>query len=156
VSQKFPLQAIQIGERRRKDMGDIDALARSIGDVGLLHPVVVTPKGDPIAGARRIEALGWQNIPVTLVDLNEIVGGEFAENVICKDFLSSEIEAIRRALARRWRRPGGGRRENVRKLSSFLVSLDPRQGRCFRLCLARLWPSQGERDSLASGRQAAL
>ena len=72
MSQKFPLQAIQIGERRRKDMGDIDALARSIGDVGLLHPVVVTPKGDPIAGARRLEAcriLGWKKIPATVLEL---------------------------------------------------------------------------------------
>ena len=97
MSQKLPLQAIQIGERRRKDMGDIDALARSIGEVGLLHPVVVTPKGDLIAGARRIEAyrrLGWQNIPVTLVDLKEVVRGEFAENAIRKDFLPSEIDAI--------------------------------------------------------------
>jgi len=63
VSQKFPLQAIQIGERRPKNMCNFDAVARSIGEVGLLHPVVVTPKGDLIAGAGRIEAcqrLGWQ------------------------------------------------------------------------------------------------
>jgi hypothetical protein len=45
VSQKLLLQAIQIGERRHKDMGDIESLARSIRDVGLLHPVVVTVLG---------------------------------------------------------------------------------------------------------------
>jgi hypothetical protein len=34
---------IIIGERHRKELGDIDALAASIGGkVGLLHPVVIT------------------------------------------------------------------------------------------------------------------
>jgi hypothetical protein len=107
-------------------MGDVDTLARSIGEVGLLHPVVVTRKGDLIAGARRIEAcrrLGWQNIPVTLVDLKDIVRGEFAENAIRKDFLPSEIDAIRRSLASkvavlRGRPPG----ENE---ETFLISREP-------------------------------
>jgi hypothetical protein len=49
VSQKLPLQAIQISERHHKDMGDIEALACSIREVGLQHPVVVTPSGE----------LGW-------------------------------------------------------------------------------------------------
>jgi len=68
----LPLQAIQIGERRRKDMGDIESLARSISDVGLLHPIVVTSKGHLVAGARRLEAcrlLGWKKIPVTVLEL---------------------------------------------------------------------------------------
>jgi ParB family chromosome partitioning protein len=72
VSQKLPLQAIQIGERHRKDMGDIERLARSIRDVGLLHPIVVTSKGHLVAGARRLEAcrfLGWKKIPVTILEL---------------------------------------------------------------------------------------
>jgi len=41
---------IQIGTRHRRELGDIDALAQSIADVGLLHPVVVTPAGLLIAG----------------------------------------------------------------------------------------------------------
>ena len=48
------------------------ALARSIGEVGLLHPVVVTSKGHLVAGARRLEAcriLGWKKIPVTVLEL---------------------------------------------------------------------------------------
>jgi ParB family chromosome partitioning protein len=78
----------------------VDALARSIGEVGLLHPVVVTPNGHLIAGARRIEAcrrLGWQNIPVTLVDLKEIVRGEFAE-ADPQGLPSQRDRSIRRAL----------------------------------------------------------
>jgi hypothetical protein len=37
-------------------------------------------------------------VPVTVIDLGEIVKGEFAENAIRKDFLPTEIEAIRRAM----------------------------------------------------------
>jgi hypothetical protein len=36
----LPLDAIKIGSRFRQDHGDIDALARSIADIGLLHPIV--------------------------------------------------------------------------------------------------------------------
>lgn len=35
---------------------------------------------------------------MTLVDLKEVVRGEFAENAFRKDFLPSEIDAIRRAI----------------------------------------------------------
>ena len=62
--------AIVIGERHRKDMGDVASLAKSIHEIGLLHPVVVTPDGTLIAGARRIAAcrmLGWQDIPVRIL-----------------------------------------------------------------------------------------
>jgi hypothetical protein len=44
------------------------------------------------------ESLGWKSVPVTYVDLKEVVRGEFAENAFCKDFLPSKIEAIRRAI----------------------------------------------------------
>jgi ParB family chromosome partitioning protein len=72
VGQKRALQAIQRSERHRKDMGDIEALACSIRDVGLLHPIVVTSKGHLVAGARRLEVcriLGWKKIPVTVLEL---------------------------------------------------------------------------------------
>src|SRR6266571_452215 len=96
-----PISSIRIGERHRKDLGDLTSLADSIASVGLLHPVVITPQGELIAGARRLAAcqrLGWQDIPVTAVKLDEIVRGEFAENAMRKDFLPSEIDAVRRAL----------------------------------------------------------
>jgi MT-A70 len=51
------ISEIKIGERFRKEMGDLDEFARSIAEVGLLHEVVVTPDGDLIAGERRI--LTW-------------------------------------------------------------------------------------------------
>jgi IS605 OrfB family transposase len=98
----IPLDAVQIGARYRRDLGDIDGLARSIADVGLLHPIVVRPDGLLIAGERRLEAcrrLGWATVPVTEVDLEQVVRGELAENADRKDFLPSEIDAIRKALA---------------------------------------------------------
>ena len=97
----LPLAAIRVGERHRKDLGDIDGLARSIADIGLLHPVVVTPAGDLVAGERRLRAaqmLGWESIPATVVDLDSIVRGEHAENTHRKDFTLSEAVAIAEAL----------------------------------------------------------
>jgi ParB-like chromosome segregation protein Spo0J len=92
---------IQIGERHRKDMGDIEGLARSIDEIGLLHPVVVRPDGTLVAGERRIKAcllLGWQDIPVTVVDLDAIIRGECDENQKRKDWTPTEAVAIAKEL----------------------------------------------------------
>src|SRR5436190_4446131 len=95
------IDQIQIGFRYRKDLGDLRSLADSIGEVGLLHPVVVTPEGRLIAGQRRLEAcrrLGWGEIPVTVVNLLQAARGEAHENFIRKDLLPSEIVALKRAI----------------------------------------------------------
>jgi len=92
---------IWIGQRHRVDMGDIEALARSIEEIGLLHPVVVTTEGQLIAGARRIAAyrfLEASAIPVRVMDLDEILRGEQDENNLHKHFTPSEKVAIARAL----------------------------------------------------------
>lgn len=57
---------IKVGKRIREDMGDIQSLAESIEDLGLLHPIVVTPEGLLLTGERRLRAaklLGWTEIP---------------------------------------------------------------------------------------------
>jgi N6-adenosine-specific RNA methylase IME4 len=92
---------IKIGKRHRKDLGDIEPLSASISEVGLLHPIVIRPDRKLIAGARRLRAcksLGWTEVPVTIVPLDKIVRGEFAENIYREDFLPSEAVAIKRAL----------------------------------------------------------
>jgi ParB family chromosome partitioning protein len=92
---------IQVGTRHRRDMGDIAALANSIADVGLLHPIVVTPDGQLIAGERRLLAyqrLERERIPATVIDLDQIIRGEFAENVFRKVFTPSESADIADAL----------------------------------------------------------
>jgi hypothetical protein len=98
---KRPVGSIVVRDRHRQDLGDIDGLAKNIAEVGLLHPVVVTPDIVLIAGARRLAAckqLGWDEIPVTVVKLAEIVRGEFAENTQRKDWTPSEMVAIKRAI----------------------------------------------------------
>jgi N6-adenosine-specific RNA methylase IME4 len=95
------IERIQVGFRYRKDLGDVRSLAQSIEEVGLLHPVVVTPEGRLIAGQRRLEAcraLGWTDIPVTVVDLYQAARGEAHENFVRKDLLPSEIVALKRAI----------------------------------------------------------
>lgn len=98
-----PLASIKVGKRHRTDLGDIEALADSIREVGLLHPVVVTPDRRLIAGSRRLAAckrLKWSAVPVHFVDLDRLVLGEFVENTVRKDFTLSEIADIARALRR--------------------------------------------------------
>jgi N6-adenosine-specific RNA methylase IME4 len=88
---------IRIGERHRKDLGDVEGLAAEMAELGLLQPIVVKPDGTLIAGERRMRAakmLGWTHIPVNVVDLDDVVRGEFAENTCRKDFTPSELVAI--------------------------------------------------------------
>jgi N6-adenosine-specific RNA methylase IME4 len=92
---------IKVGSRHRRDMGDVKALAASIADIGLLHPIVVLPDGRLVAGERRLEAaklLGWEQIPANVIDLDAVARGEFAENAVRKDFTLSEAVAIKRTL----------------------------------------------------------
>src|SRR6202790_2563404 len=95
------IDQIQVGFRYRRELGDLRSLADSIAEVGLLHPVVVTPEGRLIAGQRRLAAcrlIGWTDIPVTLVDLYQAARGEAHENFVRKDLLPSEIVALKRAI----------------------------------------------------------
>jgi hypothetical protein len=49
-----PIAEIVVGSRHRRELGDIAGLAASIADVGgLLHPIVITPHNELIAGERR-------------------------------------------------------------------------------------------------------
>jgi ParB/RepB/Spo0J family partition protein len=101
MTSTFALDDIIISIRHRRDIGDITSLARSIADVGLLQPIAIRPDGVLIAGERRLaacKALGWSDIPVNVVPLAEIARGELAENTERKDFLPSEIVAIKRSL----------------------------------------------------------
>jgi N6-adenosine-specific RNA methylase IME4/ParB-like chromosome segregation protein Spo0J len=102
---KIPVADIEVGARHRHDMGNIDELAQNIAELGLLHPIVVTPPRDGrwqlIAGARRLLAyrkLDRERIPATVLDLDQIVRGEYAENFLRKAFTPSEFAEIADAL----------------------------------------------------------
>jgi N6-adenosine-specific RNA methylase IME4 len=97
------LAQIKRGVRHRKDYGNLDSLARSIDDKGLLQPIAITPNDVLIAGERRM--LAWpktrfhnQPIPVHVVSLDDIVRGEWAENTDRKDLTLSEAVAIKRLI----------------------------------------------------------
>jgi N6-adenosine-specific RNA methylase IME4 len=120
------IDEIIVGKRHRSDLGDIDGLAASIADIGLMHPMVIRPDGTLIAGERRIEAvklLGWTEIPVTVLDPYAVVRGEYAENTFRKDFtpselvaIAAEVEQVERERAKE-RQRHGGRRERSGKLT---------------------------------------
>jgi len=126
------IDEIQIGFRYRKDLGDLRSLADSINEVGLLHPVVVTPKGRLIAGQRRLGAcrlLGWEDVPVTMVDLYQAARGEAHENFVRKDLLPSEMVTLKRAIEPLERREARQRQGRPSLLPSATVAEGRRDAR---------------------------
>ena len=52
VTTSLPVSAIEIGERHRHDLSDLDSMAASIERSGLLHPIVLGEDHKLIAGYR--------------------------------------------------------------------------------------------------------
>ena len=99
--QEINISDIKIGKRLRKDIGDIKSLAKSIEEIGLLHPIVCTEKLELVAGHRRIKAFEYlkrQTISTHIISIDQIVKGEFHENGVRKQFTPSEMVAIKRIL----------------------------------------------------------
>ncbi len=104
------IDAIRVENRSRRDLGDLDALASSIEQVGLLHPPVVTPDMRLIAGERRLEAvkvLSWIEMPVNVAEnLQEatlLLQAERDENTCRKDLAPSEAVALGKRLEKVFR-----------------------------------------------------
>jgi ParB family chromosome partitioning protein len=51
---KLAISKIKVRNRYRKNVGDIEFLAASIKEFGLLHPIVVRLDGRLIGGERRL------------------------------------------------------------------------------------------------------
>jgi ParB family chromosome partitioning protein len=96
------ISSIVVGDRFRKEMGDLEGLAESIAELGLLQPIGVTDDFTLIFGERRLRAcrdlLGMTEIEVRIIDMPNIVVGENAENEVRKDFTPSERVAIAQAI----------------------------------------------------------
>jgi hypothetical protein len=97
---KIQIKDIVMSKRYRKDLGDIDSLADSIKQVGLIHPITIDTHNNLICGKRRVEALRRlgidpleEGIHFRIVDLNPTMG-ELHENTARKDFLPTEINDI--------------------------------------------------------------
>lgn len=90
------LDEIRIGERFRKDLGDIKGLADSIRSTGLIQAVSVTPENLLIGGQRRIEAvrlLGWEEIPVRVIDVPDLLSAQRDENEVRENLTPTDAEA---------------------------------------------------------------
>lgn len=91
---------IKCDERSRKDMGDLQPLADSILQLGLLHPIVITSDYELVCGERRLRAtmelLHENVIDAKIVDLGDSssVDCEHDENELRKAFTPSERVAI--------------------------------------------------------------
>jgi ParB-like chromosome segregation protein Spo0J len=99
MSESVALSAIRVGDRARKDMGDVAELARSIQTHGLMHPVVVLSDYTLVAGGRRLAAvgmLGWEEVPVTVVNVTDLLAAERDENAVRKDLTPTEAVALGR------------------------------------------------------------
>ena len=98
-----------LGRLREIDRKQVEALAESIKEVGLLNPITVYEReiirnGQPtegyglVAGAHRLEAckaLGWSEVPATVVDLSddERIIAECDEN-LCGSKLTAAEQAM--------------------------------------------------------------
>ncbi len=113
ITRMLPISKIKIGNRHRKDLGDLEPLATSIEN-GLLQPIGVTPEMHLIWGYRRLVAhrdiLKRSEILSRIVPVPSITQGEFDENVMRKDFSPSERVAIVESL--RSYAHGGDRRSH--------------------------------------------
>jgi ParB family transcriptional regulator, chromosome partitioning protein len=92
---------IIIKDRYRKDMGDLEKLAESIAENGLLYPPIVDAGAVLIDGERRIRAmllLGWDDIPVREISVPSLLVAENDANEMAKQWTVSERVAIARAI----------------------------------------------------------
>ena len=108
---------IEFGDRHRKNLGDLETLAASIQEQGLLQPVGITESNELVFGERRLRAcrdiLGWQAIPARVVHVTSIVEGEYHENEIRLAFTPEERVHIGRAVeTEASKRHGGDRRSD--------------------------------------------
>lgn len=87
----LPLSSILVEDRQRLDLGDIDSLADSLKEYGLIQPIVITKDNRLIAGGRRLAAatkLGWTDIPIVYketLDEAHLTMLELEENIRRKD-----------------------------------------------------------------------
>ena len=107
---------IVIGNRIRKNVGDINGLAENIKEIGLLHPIVIDENNQLIAGQRRLSAcqqLGWKTVPVRVLDLDALLHqkAEASENLYRQDLTPAEKELAASALLARIERPAAAERQ---------------------------------------------
>lgn len=97
---RVDIDSIHVGDRFRRDIGNIQSLKDSIKEIGLLNPITIDKNRNLIAGYRRLVAskeLDHKTINVHIVDLDEYwkLVAELAENVRRKKMAwNEEADAI--------------------------------------------------------------
>lgn len=100
------VSSIQIGERFRKDYGDVESLAENIKAEGLLQPLVIDEEHKLLAGGRRYQAirlLGWQFVDCHYIyELDDIARRriELAENLHRKNLTNWEQSDLTKEIIR--------------------------------------------------------
>ena len=100
------IDKIAVGDRIRRDFGDIQELADDIRENGLINPPVVNKEYVLLAGERRLRAcklLGWPQIEVRMMDTRDAeheLDVEISENECRKEFTKTERLDYARRLAR--------------------------------------------------------
>ena len=128
----WPIDQITVPVGREPREERVQALMGSIGEVGLLHPVTVTPEGVLVAGRHRLKACerrGDEHIAVVVRRLGELEEqlATLDENLIRADYdvlergeMLAKRKAVYEALHPESVRPQGGRpRANCESDSSF-------------------------------------
>lgn len=99
------VDSILVGNRHRKDLGDLAPLVESIRRHGLLQPITITLNGHLICGARRLAAiklLGWNTVNVWVRSgVSDRLGQLLAEqddNLLHKPLTQLEVAALYREL----------------------------------------------------------
>jgi ParB family chromosome partitioning protein len=92
-----PIADIRLDNEYLRTGTDVSALRKSIQSIGLIHPVTINQEGELLAGARRLQAakeLGWLEIPVHVVDEDELVQELISidENLVRSPLTALELE----------------------------------------------------------------
>ncbi|MCX8029196.1 MAG: ParB N-terminal domain-containing protein [Brevinematales bacterium] len=91
---------IKVKNRQRKYIGDITPLKKSMKEIGLINPIVISDDYILIAGYRRLlsaRELGWKKITARIISSDKkhlFEDIEFDENYARKNLFQEEVEEI--------------------------------------------------------------
>lgn len=139
MSEYMLVADIVVGERSRKDYGDLTDLMESIKAHDLLQPIGLAPDNRLLFGGRRLEAvkrLGWEKVavtrPATQTDALNLLRAERDENTCRKDMTTEELvdlglrlEELERPEAEERKRAGGERGRQSRYEGDDAGSVSP-------------------------------
>ena len=107
---------IKVGKRYRKNLGDIQEMADSINENGLLHPIGVNKNNELKFGLIRLEAvkiLGWKEIRAIETECSD---AEFVENCSRKDLELEEKVALAEDIIKKYK--GQGKRKDLEHINA--------------------------------------